>query len=103
MAIKDSILANGSAHTVPTTVKYWLDLEHGGTKEFYPGTAGSYRREHNPQPVQVTDVTGHEKDFDLDKHGFAYIKHDTVEKDFADDDTIKARVYPEAIDLLKGV
>ncbi|KAJ9606318.1 hypothetical protein H2200_009279 [Cladophialophora chaetospira] len=104
MAIKDSILANGTApHTLPTNLNYYLDPTKGGYKEFYPGTAGAYRRKHQPQPVEITDITGHEKEFSLDKQGFACVQHESKEKDFADEEGIKERLYSEASELLKEV
>jgi hypothetical protein len=102
MAIKDSILADGTdPHVVPTTIQYWLDPEKGGYKVFYPGTAGGYRRKHDPRPTQITDVSGHEEEFSLEKQGFTYIHHESKEKEFADDEATKERLYPEVIEMLK--
>ena len=77
MAIKESVLANGATlHVIPTNLKYWLDLAKGGTKDFYPGTAGAYRRKHEPHQVDITDVRGHEKEFKLDKQGFEFVQRE---------------------------
>jgi hypothetical protein len=104
MAIKDSIFVNEtSPHIVSTTLPYWLDLAHGGSKEFYAATAGAYRRKHNVQPALVTDVRGHEKEFSLDKQGFAYVQHESKEKEFADEEGIKERLYAEVSELLKDM
>ena len=106
MAIKESILANGRdgvpAHVVPTTLAYWMGPEQGGYKEFYAGTAGGYRRKHDHKPVEVTDIRGHEKEFQLDKHGFEYLHHESKEKEFADDESTKETLYPEVVQLLKN-
>ncbi|ETI27037.1 hypothetical protein G647_10136 [Cladophialophora carrionii CBS 160.54] len=104
MAIKDSIFVDGtSAHVVSTTLRYWLDPSPAGYKAFYAGTAGVYRRKHDEQPAQITDVRGREKEFTLDKQGFAFVQHESKEKDFADDEGIKDRLYPEVSELLKDV
>ena len=104
MAIKESILANGTAaHVVPTSLNYYLDPAKGGVKEFWPGTAGGYRRKHEPHAVEITDVSGHEKEFDLDNQGFAYVQHESKEKEFPDEGGLKERFYPEVSELVKEV
>ncbi|KAI2782095.1 amino acid permease-domain-containing protein [Daldinia loculata] len=54
-------------------------------------------------PVHITDVTGREDEFTLDKNGFQFHRHVAQEKDFLDDDHIKAVYYPETEQLLKDV
>ncbi|KAI0119678.1 amino acid permease-domain-containing protein [Daldinia grandis] len=52
-------------------------------------------------PVRITDVSGREDEFTLDKNGFQFYRHVAQEKDFLDDDHIKAVYYPETEQLLK--
>jgi len=99
MAIKESSLVNGtSPHVVQTTLNY-----HFGSKgvPYYPGTAGGYRRKHDQHSVQVTDIAGHEKQFSLDREGFACIQHESKEKEFKNEEGIKDRLYPEIAQILK--
>ncbi|KAF2121697.1 amino acid permease-domain-containing protein [Lophiotrema nucula] len=49
----------------------------------------------------VRDVTGREKEYSLDGNGFQFYPHVSVEKDFLDDEQIKAQYYPETEQLLK--
>ncbi|KIW26502.1 uncharacterized protein PV07_09592 [Cladophialophora immunda] len=103
MAIKDSFLANGTAHVVQGTINYYLDPSKGGYTEFYPQTAGSFRRKYDPHPAQVADIRGFETEFNLDKHGFAIVQHESEEKEFADEEQVKDRLFSEVADLLKEV
>ncbi|KAI1804816.1 amino acid permease-domain-containing protein [Daldinia bambusicola] len=54
-----------------------------------------------PHQVHITDVSGREDEFTLDKNGFQFYRHVAQEKDFLDDDHIKAVYYPETEQLLK--
>ncbi|OAP55149.1 hypothetical protein AYL99_10849 [Fonsecaea erecta] len=103
MAIKDSFLANGTDHVVQGTMNYYLDPSKGGFTDFYPQTAGYFRRKYDPHPVQVADIRGIEKEFSLDKHGFAVVQHESEEKDFTDDEQVKNRIFAEVAKLLQGV
>ncbi|CCF45817.1 hypothetical protein CH063_03706 [Colletotrichum higginsianum] len=51
----------------------------------------------------VKDVSAEIDKFTLETHGFQYVKHQTkVSKaEFADDERVKAVLYPEVIDLVK--
>jgi hypothetical protein len=53
--------------------------------------------------VTVRDVRGREKDFTLDENGFQLHRHTASEKDFLDDEKIKAGYYAETEQLLKDV
>ncbi|EOO00962.1 putative 7alpha-cephem-methoxylase p8 chain related protein [Phaeoacremonium minimum UCRPA7] len=61
----------------------------------------TYDRPFVPQNVIVTDITGDEDKYGLDSHGFKIYKHESSEKDFLDDEKIKAEYYPETEQLLK--
>ncbi len=49
----------------------------------------------------VKDIAGHEKEYTLDSHGFEIYSHASKEKDFLDDDKIRAEYYAETDQLLK--
>jgi hypothetical protein len=61
----------------------------------------SYLRPHVAQDVIVHDISGDEDKYTIDSHGFQYVKHESKEKDFLDDEQIKAVYYPETEQLLK--
>ncbi|OBT75620.1 hypothetical protein VF21_05157 [Pseudogymnoascus sp. 05NY08] len=91
------------ANVVHTTLNYFLDPKLGGHVDITPGTAGFYRRKYDTHPVDIHDIRGREADFNLDKQGFQIYKHSSAEKDFQDDDQIKAVYYPETEEWLKKV
>ena len=51
--------------------------------------------------MTVHDIAGDEDKYTLDSHGFQIYKHDSTEKDFVDDEKIKAEYYSETEQLLK--
>lgn len=63
--------------------------------------AQTYERPHTALPVTVHDISGEEEKYTLDSHGFQIYKHLSLEKDFLDDEEIKASYYPETEQLLK--
>lgn len=67
----------------------------------FPGTAGDKLRKHDPKLVTITDLRSCEEDFTLDVHGFQFVPHTSVEKNFDDVQTVKSVVYQETEELLK--
>lgn len=61
----------------------------------------TYHREPESHNVTIHDVRGKEDQYTLDKNGFQFHKHVSKEKDFLDDEHIKAVYYPETEQLLK--
>ncbi len=51
--------------------------------------------------MTVHDIAGEEDKYGLDSHGFQIYRHVSNEKDFVDEDKIKAEYYPEVEQLLK--
>jgi len=49
----------------------------------------------------VRDIRGEQDNYTLDKNGFQIFIQESVEKDFLDDEQIKAQYYPETEQLLK--
>jgi hypothetical protein len=60
-------------------------------------------RPHAPHSVIIHDIAGDEDKYTLDSHGFQFVKHESREKNFLDNDKIKAEYYPEIEQLLKEV
>ena len=54
-------------------------------------------------PVVIHDVSSEVEKYNLDTHGFQFVKHESKEKDFFDADKIKAEYYPETEELVKKV
>ena len=103
MATTVSQTVTEPAHIVKTTLNFYLDPEKGGHTGFFPGTASSLRRKFDPAPVDVRDFRDRTAEFELEKQGFQLVEHKSAEKDFKDDDQIKAVVYPETEALLKSL
>jgi hypothetical protein len=56
-----------------------------------------------PDPHRVTIHNGrpHAGEFDLERDGFRFVRHDTQVKDFYDPEEIKRVYYPEIVELIK--
>ncbi|KAH8109318.1 methyltransferase [Phellopilus nigrolimitatus] len=52
-------------------------------------------------PAVIHDARGKEDTVGLDKTGFQFVKHESVEKDFLDEERIKTVYYKEVEELLK--
>jgi hypothetical protein len=61
----------------------------------------TYNRPSVQQNVVVKDISGEESKYSLDSHGFQIYRHESKEKEFRDDEKIKAEYYPETEQLLK--
>lgn len=102
---KVELVAQGkkpAKHDVVTELYYYKDPGDGSEPApSYVGKPETYVRPHVTQQVTVRDITGDEDLYTLDSHGFQLYPHESVEKDFQDDDKIKAYYYPETEQLLK--
>ncbi|KAI1464577.1 uncharacterized protein F4812DRAFT_160087 [Daldinia caldariorum] len=89
-------------HDVDTVLNYYKAPEDGSPPHpSYVDRPETYTRPAEPHQVHITDVSGREDEFTLDKNGFQFYRHVAQEKDFLDDDHIKAVYYPETEQLLK--
>ena len=95
--------ARPSSKVVNTTLNYYLDPSKGGHTTYKIGTSDYYRRKFDTHDVQINDIRGQEDQFSLETHGFQHCKHSSAEKDFNDDDHVKAVAYPEIEQLIKDV
>ena len=51
----------------------------------------------------MTDITGSVNNYTLDSHGFQLFAHASEERDFLDDERIKAIYYPEVEKLVHAM
>lgn len=87
----------------PTEQNHYLDPEKGGHTKYITGTASYFRRKFDERPVEISNMRGHEDEFDLNTQGFQYYESPTVGGDFRDAEKVKKEVYPETEELLKKV
>ena len=67
----------------------------GGTDTRSGGTA-------DPRRVTIHNGRPHTEDFQLERHGFRFVCHDTKVEDFYDEDQIRRVYYPEMEALIKS-
>lgn len=89
-------------HHVATTLNYWDDPGDGSppTPIFIGKGRVTNERPHRAHPFTITDITGDEDHYTLDKHGFQYHQHASHETAFTNDQTIQSIYYPECAALL---
>ena len=98
------IAAQESNHeTVEATLNYLLDT--GQTPWAFTGGPGSTERrsfgEYDPRKVVIHNGRPMVSDFELDRQGFRFIRHDTRVKDFSDEEEVRSVYYPEMQELVK--
>jgi len=87
---------------VDTVLNYYKAPEDGSPPHpTYVDRPETYDRPIEPRDVTVRDIRGQDHLYSLDKNGFQIYPHTSVEKDFVDDEQIKASYYPETEQLLK--
>lgn len=90
------------ARDVTTTLNYFVAPADGSAPPpNIAGDAASYNRPVDPHVVTIHDIRGHEEEFTLEKTGFQVVKSKSPEKEFLDDEQIKAVYYPDVEDVLK--
>ncbi|KAI0544275.1 hypothetical protein F4679DRAFT_42827 [Xylaria curta] len=93
-----------SPSEVEAVLNYFKDNEDGTPPApTYVNRPETYERPVAPQNVKITNIAGREAEFTLDKQGFQVVPSVAQEKDFLDDEHIKAVYYPETEQLLKDV
>ncbi|EHK23750.1 uncharacterized protein TRIVIDRAFT_55809 [Trichoderma virens Gv29-8] len=92
-------------HDVNTILNFFKDNEDGSPPEpSYVGKPETFiNRPIASHQVTINDIAGEEDKYTLDKSGFQIHRHTSIEKDFLDDEQIKASYYPETEQLLKDV
>lgn len=87
---------------VQTELHYFKANEDGSPPHpTYVDKPETYARPFETHPATIHDVRGSEDKYTLDGNGFQIHSHTATEKDFLDDDQIKAVYYPEVEQLLK--
>ncbi|RYP72548.1 hypothetical protein DL770_007957 [Monosporascus sp. CRB-9-2] len=95
---------SAAPHDVDTVLNYHKPNEDGSPPHpTYVDRPETYERPVDVHPARITDITGKESDYTLDKNGFQVVSHTAQEKDFLDDDRVRAAYYPETEQLLKDV
>jgi len=93
-----------SPDQVEAVLNYFKDNEDGSPPApVYVNRPETAMRPSEPHTVKITNIAGREGEYTLDKHGFQVHRHVSHEKDFDDDEHIKAVYYPETEQLLKDV
>lgn len=89
---------------VRTTLNFYKPNADGSPPHpTYVDRPETYDRPFEPHEVLIRDVRGAEDRYTLDGSGFQFHRHVATEKEFADDEKIKASYYPETEQLLKDV
>ncbi|KAI1851413.1 hypothetical protein JX265_000353 [Neoarthrinium moseri] len=93
-----------SPHDVDAVLNYYKPNEDGSPPApTYVDRPETYDRPVAPHPTRITDISGKESEFTLDKNGFQIHRNVSSEKDFLDDAEIKDGYYKETEQLLKDV
>lgn len=87
--------------TVPALLNYYVVPEDAERDSFFDGTVIETTRQYSGVPAQVANLRGHEEHFNLDTQGFQLVKHNTAEKDFANNEHIRDVYYRDVEQLLK--
>ena len=99
-----TVPAGITKHHVQTRLHYYQEAEDGSPPApTYVDKPETYERPVHPFDVTVHDVRGEAGNYTLDGNGFQVHSHTSAEKEFLDDETIKAVYYPETEQLLKDV
>ena len=97
-----SLQADSTKHHVNTHLNYYKDPGDGSEPApNYVGKPETYERPTQPLQVTVQDIRGEVEKYTLDGNGFQLYAHKSDERDFVDDEKIKAEYYPETEQLLK--
>lgn len=99
-----AVAGSTSPSEVEAVLNFFKDNEDGSPPApSYVNKPETYERPVEPHTVKITNIEGHEAEYTLDKQGFQIHPHVAEEKDFVDDEHIKAVYYPETEQLLKDV
>lgn len=98
----EPVVAGSKKHHVHTTLNYHKESEDGSAPApSYAGQAQSFERPVETLDATVHDISGETEKYTLDRNGFQIYNHTSAEKDFLDEDKIKAAYYAETEQLLK--
>lgn len=104
VALGTSVQPKYQPRDVSTTLNYYKDNEDGSPPApAYVGKPETYDRPTVPQTVTIHDIRGSEEKHTLDLTGFQIVHHESVEREFIDEEKIKDNYYKETEELLKKV
>lgn len=92
-------------HHVTSTLNYWDDPGDGSrpTPIFIGKGRITNERPHLAHEFAIHDISSEDAEYSLDKNGFQYCYHKSVEEDFVDDLVIKTVYYKECAEFLQAV
>ena len=90
--------------TIEATLNYIVDDGSPVYTIVAPPGGSDARRGGNADPHTVTIHNGrpYAKDFELERNGFRFVRHDTKVANFYDEDEIRRVYYPEMVELIKA-
>ncbi|KAG1745959.1 uncharacterized protein EDB91DRAFT_134780 [Suillus paluster] len=91
-------------HDVQTTLNFYKPTNNEAPYNYVEESPAGVPRTNIGEDVQqvvVHDIRGKEDTVGLDKSGFQFITHKSVEKDFVDEEVIQTKYYAEVEDILK--
>ncbi|KAL4243311.1 asaB hydroxylase/desaturase family protein [Abortiporus biennis] len=89
---------------VPTTLHYFAPIGEESPYQWIhdpPAGIPATNVGAEPYPATIHDARGHESELTLDTTGFQFVKSESTEKDFTDEERIKNVYYKEVEELLK--
>jgi hypothetical protein len=97
------MMSTSTINAVHTNLNYYLELADGGGHTVqHPATAGDKRRKYNVCSTEIEDVRGHESEYELDVHGFAFRREPSDSGLSADGNSeALAKYYAEVVDVLQ--
>lgn len=97
-----TVQSSPSKHHVQTKLNYYKPNEDGSPPEpTIIGKPETFERPSDAVDVTIHDIRGEAEKYTLDSHGFQIYNYPSAEKEFVDDDKIKAEYYAETEQLLK--
>ncbi|KAL0932551.1 methyltransferase-like protein [Colletotrichum truncatum] len=103
-AVQSLTLQNTAKKDVYADLHYYKENEDGSPPHpTYIDRPETYDRPFETHNVKIQDVTGEEDKFSLDQNGFQIYRHQSSERDFLDESSIKSGYYLETEELLKKV
>ena len=94
------------AHDVPTTLNYYTPIGEEAPFQYVqsqPEGVAQHNLGSEPHSAVIRDARDRVDDYNLgiDKSGFSFVKHESAEAEFIDEERIKDVYYKEVEELLK--
>ncbi|KAI0794358.1 hypothetical protein C8Q74DRAFT_1315127 [Fomes fomentarius] len=95
---------NPAPRDVQTTLNYLKPLDDQPPMQYVGTTVHGETKTNvgvDPRQAVVHDIRGREAEFNLNTHGFQFLRWPSVEREFVDEDAIKSKYYSEVETILK--